>query len=453
MAAEDTKGVEPAITAGSCLNKTIAKISFPKRRPGKVSVVSCKRPFPFEILPPPAIKNLRKFLVRTEILKTLSFRVSVSNTMRRRFLLTKVAGSVNVAKMISRIHRAQGKIRTELKNPAQWMKYGYYKNVDVSYATAAHYDKVPRVDGRNLTHEQFCEIHESLGGGPIVLTGLTEQWPAAVRWSPNKLCQRFGMERFRVGDNDRGHAVRLRLATYLWYAQHIAPYEDNPLYLFDGDIDESIACRKMLSEYAVPKCFQADMFAGIKESKRPPYRWLMVGAQRSGSAIHYDPLGTTAWNTTIRGHKRWVLFEPGAPENVVRPPKFRDLWPAHIGGAAAWFDLVYPHTRGPHWNKFKPVEILQRPGETVYIPTGWWHVVLNLDPIVVAVTQNLAERRNLRRVRRKVKRRRSDIYEQFKKYNNLAESNGEEEYESGFDSSSSSSSGSTSSSTTDSDDE
>ena len=78
--------------------------------------------------------------------------------MRRRFLLTKVAGSVNVAKMISRIHRAQGKIRTELKDPAQWMKYGYYKNVDVSYATAAHYDKVPRVDGRNLTHEQFCEV-------------------------------------------------------------------------------------------------------------------------------------------------------------------------------------------------------------------------------------------------------------------------------------------------------
>ena len=111
-----------------------------------------------EILPPPAIKNLRKFLARTEILTVLSSRVNTSNTMRRRFLLTKIAGSVAISKIVHRIHRAQGKIRTELKNPGEWMQFGYYKNVDLTYATAAHYDTVPRIDGRNLTHEQFCEV-------------------------------------------------------------------------------------------------------------------------------------------------------------------------------------------------------------------------------------------------------------------------------------------------------
>ena len=44
---------------------------------------------------------------------------------------------------------------------------------------------------------------------------------------------------------------------------------------------------------------------------------------------------------------------------------------------------VYPHLA----EELKPTEHIQQPGEIVFLPSGWWHCIINASE-TIAVTQN-----------------------------------------------------------------
>ncbi|KAI8619050.1 hypothetical protein BC830DRAFT_1106010 [Chytriomyces sp. MP71] len=154
---------------------------------------------------------------------------------------------------------------------------------------------------------------------------------------------------------------------------------------------ESRPTKEMLTDYKPPRYFRDDLFQ-YTGSRRPPHRWVVIGPKRSGTGIHVDPLGTSAWNTLLTGHKRWALFPPTTPKYLLTLPNMPDH------EAASWFVLVYPRLHDSATcdasgrtlaQRLGCVDLLQRPGETVFVPGGWHHVVVNLD-FTVGVTQNFA---------------------------------------------------------------
>jgi len=85
--------------------------------------------------------------------------------------------------------------------------------------------------------------------------------------------------------------------------------------------DHPVLINKDIKNYKKYQSGKWDLFTELLgEAKAPPHRWFLIGPQRSGSEVHIDPLGTSAWNTSIRGHKRWILIPPGPgiDKNLVR---------------------------------------------------------------------------------------------------------------------------------------
>ena len=157
----------------------------------------------------------------------------------------------------------------------------------------------------------------------------------------------------------------------------------------------------MLHDYVKPKYFQTNLFQLLPEEDMPPHRWFLIGPKRSGSSIHQDPLGTSAWNTSVTGHKRWILIPPGpdlTKEFVSGKHLLKD---GEEHQAIHYFDFILPRLKAAenHPNGKLPliIECIQYPGETMFVPGGWWHAVINLDN-TIAITENVCNPGNFERV-------------------------------------------------------
>ena len=69
--------------------------------------------------------------------------------------------------------------------------------------------------------------------------------------------------------------------------------------------------------------------------------------------------------------------------------------------AINYFADILPRLKSKHPD-VEYYELIQYPGETIFIPGGWWHGVLNIDD-TVAVTQNFCSKTNFPVVWRKTR--------------------------------------------------
>ncbi|GAB9473909.1 F-box protein [Globisporangium polare] len=244
-------------------------------------------------------------------------------------------------------------------------------------------ENIDRRSATELTLEEFKRDYE-MGNRPLIITEAIHKWPAIEKWTDEYLVKACEGQTFYAG----GYQVSMN--KYLHYSRTLV--DDQPLFIFDKHFAANVP--KLAADYDVPQYFQEDFFSLLGD-ERPDYRWLIIGPKKSGSTFHIDPNSTNAWNGVIRGAKKWIMFPP-----EIVPP---GVHPSEDGSAVStpvslmeWFVTFYPQIKKlpPH---MKPLEGVCREGEIVFVPHGWWHLVLNLDESI-AVTQNFVCKGNIKGV-------------------------------------------------------
>ena len=237
---------------------------------------------------------------------------------------------------------------------------------------------------------------------PTVLTGCCNEWAAFKNntWNVAGLSSRTKMQlSLDGGPSFARQSIRrgtVSLKEYERYCNSNSDGDVSPLYIFDPDIliskfrDGSLVS----SEYSTPTCFKNDMMHCLTGTRfRPlPPAWLLVGTTRSGTPIHDHPY-TIAWNALLSGTKLWCCLPPNVDEellllNLDENGCIPDDEPFDLS-AMEWF-LQTNLDKSPMEAKI----IVQQPGEVVYLPKGWYHVVLNVKTSI-AISVSLTLRRDL----------------------------------------------------------
>ena len=225
------------------------------------------------------------------------------------------------------------------------------------------------VDKReHLSRDEFIERYV-VGCRPVVITGLARDWPALKRWSPQDLKQRFGhleveVQAERQADpqyeqNKLQHRRRVRLGDFVDHVLAKGPSNDHYLTANNELLRKPEFAPLLQDIGSLPDYCDADAL------QRSCSFWF--GPAGTVTPLHHDTL--MLFHTQVVGRKRWRFVSP------LETPK---LYNYHDVYSPIDIDRPDLH-RYPDFAQVTVLNVVVEPGETMFLPLGWWHQVTALD--------------------------------------------------------------------------
>ncbi|XP_021889029.1 jmjC domain-containing protein 4 isoform X2 [Carica papaya] len=267
---------------------------------------------------------------------------------------------------------------------------------------------IEKVDGKDLKYSEFVEKY-LFKNQPVVLTGIMDDWGACKDWvtdngHPNlrffETC--FGKSKVQVADcGTREFTDQKRLEMSVsefvsqWRPNSAEEQTDDStcdtngkstLYLKDWhfvkEYPEYLAYRTplffcddwlniYLDNYRLHK--NSDICQENNEISCSDYRFVYMGAKGSWTPLHADVFRSYSWSANICGKKNWFFLPPNQSHLVFD----RNMKNCVFNLFEDINETMFPGFKKATW-----LECVQERDEIIFVPSGWYHQVHNLEDTI-----------------------------------------------------------------------
>jgi hypothetical protein len=242
---------------------------------------------------------------------------------------------------------------------------------------------IERRSAADLPYELFLKEYLE-PNRPVIISGVAPQWNAMRTWTPEFFRERYGSQVVNVS-----YGTKMKMSDLIDGVLASTPEKPGP-YLHQviiyRDMPELLADLSPDNVYAFPRRYAGSLMP--ERFQRPDgfLKLLIGGAGGKFPLMHYDTDNSHAMITEIYGDKEFIIFPPEDTPYMYPDGNSSHTSPIESPDKA---DLA----KFPLFAKATQYRGTVYPGDSILIPSAWWHSARALNPSI-SVCTNMMYRSN-----------------------------------------------------------
>lgn len=201
---------------------------------------------------------------------------------------------------------------------------------------------------------------------PVVIRNMARKWPAYQKWTMDYMKEVVGDVEVPLYDSSKADpsAPINASAAKMKFGDYIDLIQEKPTDLRIFLFDPIKSAPKLLDDYISPK----DLMGGFLDK----YPNMFFGGKGSVTFLHFDIDMAHIFHTHFNGRKHILLFDYKWKERLYQIP--------YATYALEDYDISNPDfEKFPALDGVEGIECFLEHGDTLFMPTGWWHWMKYLD--------------------------------------------------------------------------